>query len=164
MYKIAERKGGMAMKAETRIFGTIDIEDDKVITMEKGMIGFPDYKHFALIFDKEREEGARTIMWLQCMDDGDIAFPVITPGLVQEDYKPTVSDEIISPLGELTEDNVYMLVTVTVPKDITKLTCNLQAPIVINSDNNKAVQVIVDNNYPIKLPIYDLLRNRKAGE
>lgn len=152
------------MKAETRIFGIIDIEDDKVITMEKGMIGFPDYKHFALIFDKEREEGARTIMWLQCMDDGDIAFPVITPGLVQEDYKPTVSDEIISPLGELTEDNVYMLVTVTVPKDITKLTCNLQAPIVINSDNNKAVQVIVDNNYPIKLPIYDLLRNRKAGE
>ena len=103
-------------------------------------------------------------MWLQCMDDGDIAFPVITPGLVQEDYKPTVSDESISPLGELTEDNVYMLVTVTVPKDITKLTCNLQAPIVINSDNNKAVQVIVDNNYPIKLPIYDLLRNRKAGE
>ena len=67
------------MKAETRIFGIIDIEDDKVITMEKGMIGFPDYKHFALIFDKEREEGARTIMWLQCMDDGDIAFPVITP-------------------------------------------------------------------------------------
>lgn len=164
MYKIAERKGGMAMKAETRIFGTIDIEDDKVITMEKGMIGFPDYKHFALIFDKEREEGSRTIMWLQSMDDGDIAFPVITPGLVQEDYKPTVSDEIISPLGELTEENTYMLVTVTVPKDITKLTCNLQAPIVINSDNNKAVQVIVDNNYPIKLPIYDLLRNRKAGE
>ena len=33
------------MKAETRIFGIIDIEDDKVITMEKGMIGFPDYKH-----------------------------------------------------------------------------------------------------------------------
>ena len=152
------------MKANTRAFGEIEIEDEKIITLEHGMIGFPEYKHFTLIFNEERGDKKSVIKWLQCMDDGDIAFPVITPGLVQEDYKPTVSDEIISPLGELTEDNVYMLVTVTVPKDITKLTCNLQAPIVINSDNNKAVQVIVDNNYPIKLPIYDLLRNRKAGE
>ena len=105
-------------------------------------------------------------MWLQCMDDGDIAFPVITPGLVQEDYKPTVSDEIISPLGELTEDNVYMLVTVTVPKDITKLTCNLQAPILVNTKNNKAVQVIVENDYPIKYSLAHLIKNKteKAGE
>ena len=36
------------MKAETRIFGTIDIEDSKIIKMEKGMIGFPDLKTFHL--------------------------------------------------------------------------------------------------------------------
>ena len=63
------------MKAETRIFGTIEIEDDKIVTMEKGMIGFPELKHFALIFDEEKEEKDRTIMWFQSMDDGDIAFP-----------------------------------------------------------------------------------------
>ena len=44
------------MKAETRIFGTIEIEDEKIVTMEKGMIGFPELKHFALIFDEEKEE------------------------------------------------------------------------------------------------------------
>ena len=51
------------MKAETRIFGTIEIEDEKIVTMEKGMIGFPELKHFALIFDEEKEEKDRTIMW-----------------------------------------------------------------------------------------------------
>lgn len=28
------------MKADSRIFGKIEIEDDKIITLEKGMIGF----------------------------------------------------------------------------------------------------------------------------
>ena len=39
------------MKADSRIFGQIEIEDDKIITLEKGMIGFPDLNHFALIYD-----------------------------------------------------------------------------------------------------------------
>ena len=30
------------MKAKTRLFGEIDIADDKIITLEKGMIGFPE--------------------------------------------------------------------------------------------------------------------------
>ena len=33
------------MKADSRIFGKIEIEDDKIITLEKGMIGFPDLNH-----------------------------------------------------------------------------------------------------------------------
>ena len=43
------------MKADSRIFGKIEIEDDKIITLEKGMIGFPDLNHFALIYDEEKE-------------------------------------------------------------------------------------------------------------
>ena len=42
------------MKATTRAFGEIEIEDEKIITMEHGMIGFPDYKHFTLIYNKEK--------------------------------------------------------------------------------------------------------------
>ncbi|MFR5116307.1 MAG: hypothetical protein ACLTDV_04290 [Eubacterium sp.] len=44
------------MKADSRIFGKIEIEDDKIITLEKGMIGFPDLNHFALIYDEEKEK------------------------------------------------------------------------------------------------------------
>ena len=75
------------MKAETRLFGNIDIADDKIITMEKGMIGFPDLTHFALIFDEEKKERKFKIMWLQSMDDGDVAFPVTDPMSLKEDYK-----------------------------------------------------------------------------
>ena len=101
------------MKADSRIFGKIEIEDDKIITLEKGMIGFPDLNHFALIYDEEKEKKYNSIMWLQSMDDPDIAFPVMMPHIVKEDYNPNVSEEMIAPLGKLTPENTYILVTVT---------------------------------------------------
>lgn len=154
------------MKAETRIFGTIDIADEKIVTMEKGMIGFPELKHFALIFDEEKEKKDRLIMWFQSMDDGDIAFPVMEPSQALEEYAPEFSEEMLSVLGEMKDEDVFLLVTVTVPREVEKLTCNLQAPIIINMSNNKGAQVIVENDYPIKYSLAHLIKNKKekAGE
>lgn len=155
------------MKANTRIFGEIDIPQEKIITMEKGMIGFPELTKFTLIFNAEKpDRKGRTIMWLQSMDDGDIAFPVIWPTIIEPDYKPTVNEELLAPLGELDDENTYMLVTVNVPHDLTKIACNLKAPIILNTDTNKAAQIIVEDDFKVHYPIYEILqRNKqKAGE
>lgn len=153
------------MKAKTRIFGEIEIADDKIITMDRGMIGFPELNNFALIFDEEKGRQS-AIMWLQSMDDTDIAFPVMDPHTVKEDYNPNVNEEIVAPIGELNEDNTYVLVTVTVPKKIEDFSVNLKAPIVVNMDNRKAVQLIVEDDYPVKFKVYELLqaKKEKAGE
>lgn len=132
------------MRAKTRIFGEIDIPQDKIITMEKGMIGFSELKNYTLIYNSEKENDKKSIMWLQSMDDGDIAFPVMTPDIIMPDYKPTVNEELLAPLGDLNEENMYVIVTVNVPSDITKIACNLKAPIVVNTDSNKAAQLIVE--------------------
>ena len=154
------------MRAETRYFGTIEIEDEKIIKMEKGMIGFPEYKNFSLIFDEEKGIDKTKIMWLQSMDDGDIAFPVMNPCLVKEDYNPTINNELLSPLGALNSENTFILVTVTVPQQVENFTVNLKAPIVINTDNMKAAQIIVEDNLPVKYKVYDILKSKKekAGE
>jgi len=154
------------MKAVTRLFGTIDVADEKIITMERGMIGFPELTHFALIFDEEKKDKKFKIMWLQSMDDGDVAFPVADPIQLKEDYKPLVNEEIIAPLGEMTEENTYILVTVTVPKKVEDFSINLKAPIVINMATNKGAQIITEDDYPVKFKVYDLLKGNteKAGE
>lgn len=154
------------MRANTRIFGEIDIPEEKIITMEKGMIGFPDLTHYTLIYNSEKERGQSTIMWLQSMDDGDIAFPVMVPTIVMPDYDPVVNEEILAPLGELTDENTYILITVNVPSDIKKIACNLKAPIVINTDTNRAAQLIVEDDYKVHFPIYDIIKGNKerAGE
>ena len=148
------------MRAKTRIFGEIDIPQDKIITMEKGMIGFSELKNYTLIYNSEKENDKKSIMWLQSMDDGDIAFPVMTPDIIMPDYKPTVNEE------HLNEENMYVIVTVNVPSDITKIACNLKAPIVVNTDSNKAAQLIVEDDYKVHFPIYDIIKGKKerAGE
>ena len=153
------------MQAETRLFGTVNIPDDKIIVLENGMIGFPDMQRFALIFDAEKEDGGK-IKWLQSMDEPSTAFPVMDPTIIKRDYNPTINDEILKPLGELTDDNVFVLSTVTVPKQIEKMSINLKAPIVINSDTMRGAQIIVEDDLPVKYMIYDLLKSRKekAGE
>ena len=153
------------MRANTRMFGEIEIPDEKIIVLESGMIGFPDMQHFALIFDVEKEDGGK-IKWFQSMDEPTTAFPVMDPTMIKEDYNPIINDEILKPLGELTAENTFVLTTVTVPKDLQKMSINLKAPIVINSDTMKGAQIIVEDDLPVKYMIYDLLKSRKekAGE
>lgn len=150
------------MKAKTRYFGEVDIEDSKVITLEKGMIGFPELNHFALIFDEEKDKKDVSIMWFQSLDDGDVAFPVLNPGYVMEDYSPTIVDEHRS-FGTLTSDNMYILVTASVPQKIEDFSVNLKAPIIINTDIQKGEQIIVEDDYPIRYKVYELLKKKEGA-
>ena len=149
------------MHVNTRIFGEIEIEEEKIITFEKGIIGFPDMKRFTLIHDEE--EGANAgIRYLQSLDEPAFAMPVMDPLVVAPDYNPEVEDELLKPLGEINPDSLFVLVTVSVPKEIEKMTVNLQAPLIFNADERKAVQIIVEGSeYKIKFPIYDILQERK---
>lgn len=154
------------MKANTRIFGEIDIDESKIITFVNGMVGFPDMKKFTLIYDEEKKNKGG-IMWFQSLDEPEFAMPVMEPTVILPEYNPTVNNELLSPLGELTSDNLYVLVTVTVPSDITKMTANMKGPIIINTDTLLASQIVVENDMQVRFPIYDILKARKeekAGE
>lgn len=152
------------MKANTRLFGEIDIADEKIITLESGMIGFPELQKFTLIYDEEKNDSL--IRWFQSMDDPQVAFPVIEPSRLFPSYSPTVDNSMLESLGEMKDESVYLLNTITVPKDIEKMAVNLKAPIIINTDTRKGCQLIVEDDYPVKRPIYRLLKEKKekAGE
>lgn len=152
------------MKISTRIFGEIEIADEKIITFDNGIIGFPDMKRFTLLHDEEKGTGVG-IRFLQSIDEPGFAMPVLDPLIVKADYDPEVDDELLLSAGNLNEENILVLVTVSIPSDLTKMSVNLQGPIVINVEEHKACQIIVDGNlYPVKFPIYEILQARKAGE
>lgn len=153
------------VEVNTNAFGKIAIEDDKIIRFEHGILGFPDLKDFTLIFNIEKGSES-SIKWLQSLDEPNFAMPVMDPVLVMEDYTPMFDRELLKPLGNnLDSENLMMLVTVTVPKDITRTTVNLKAPIIVSVEERKAVQLISDSDeYSIKYNIYDRLQAKKAGE
>lgn len=149
------------MKINTRIFGEIDIADEKIIHVQGGIVGFPNLTDFALIHDSDEGVGS-AIQWLQSMQEPAFALPVMDPLVVKSDYNPIVEDELLKSIGELSPDYVLVLVTLTVPKDIKKMSVNLQAPIVVNALECKACQIIVDpDQYPVRFPIYDILDKMK---
>lgn len=154
------------MQVKTKWFGTIDIGNDKIITFEKGLIGLDEYKKYTIIYNTEKSN-TDTIMWLQSLEDENLAFPVIKPEVFMPEYDPIVEDALLEPIGNIKTAELIVLVTLTVPSDITKITSNLKAPIIINADNLKACQLIADNQeYIVKYPIYDILKenSKKGGE
>ena len=151
------------MKINTKVFGEIDIADEKIIHFPSGIIGFPEMTEFALVHDEEKGIGA--IHWLQSVQEPAFAMPVMDPLLVRPDYNPEVDDELLRSIGELIPDEMLVLVTVTVPSDLTKMSVNLRGPIIINAAEKKACQVIIEGeDYAVKYPIYDILNAKKAGE
>ena len=149
------------MLIKTKCFGEVDIQEDKIVTFDLGLMGFENYKRYTLIYNNERNT---SMSWLQSIDEPSLAMPVISPYAVKTDYNPKVSDDIVGSLGELDEENLIILVTMRVPEDITKMTVNLKAPLLVNASTRQGVQDIVDNlDYPIKYEIYDIVRQKKEG-
>lgn len=151
------------MRIVTKNFGEVEIAEEKIIHFENGIIGFPELTQFALIHDEEKGTDVG-IRWMQSMQEPAFAMPVMDPLVVMPEYNPEVEDELLKPLGNITQDNLLVMVTVTVPSDLTKMSVNLQGPMVINADTRKACQVIVEGGYGVKYPIYDILAAKKAGE
>ena len=134
---------GFKVKVDTRWFGTVDIDDDKIITFDLGVIGFENCKKFTLIYDVDKGDEA-SIMWLQSLDEPELALPMLKPELIKE-------------------ADLIVFCVLTVPADITKMTINFKAPIIVNADTLKGVQLIADNNdYEVRYPIYSILEERKG--
>jgi len=153
------------MKVTTKVFGEITIDDDRIITFPKGIVGFPELTDFALLHDSEK--GSDSIHWLQSLQEPAFAMPVMDPLRVCSDYNPEVDDELLKNLGELDPEEMLVLVTLTVPRDVKLMSVNLRGPIIINAVQKTAIQVIVEGDeYPVKFPIYDILEanKKKAGE
>ncbi|MCR5232356.1 MAG: flagellar assembly protein FliW [Lachnospiraceae bacterium] len=149
------------MTIETKLFGEINVDDSKLITFPQGIIGFPELKDFMLIHDGE---GNGNIKWMQSIQEPAFAMPVVDPLSVIPEYNPNIEDELLKPLDGITQDNMLVIVTITVPKEIEKMTVNLRAPIIINSESRKAAQLIIDDDkYQVKFPIYEILKAAKEN-
>ncbi len=150
------------MQIESRIFGSIEIDDDKIITIPNGLMGFEQYTRYALAFDNEKQTKGG-ILWLQSVEEPALAFPMLDPARVFGEYCPVIEDEWLAPIGTFNNDEDLLLLNIlTVPSDITKMTVNLRAPLIINTITRKGCQLIVNNEeYSVKHKVYELIQEMK---
>ena len=149
------------MKTKTKHFGEVDLDESKILTFESGIIGFQEFTRWTIMYDIEKKD-KNPVSWLQSLDEPLLAIPMLNPFTVIDEYNPLINDDYLVDLGEFKEENLIVLVSMTVPRDVKKATVNLRAPFIINTDNNKGVQVIVeDEKFPIKYDIYEAVQKMK---
>ena len=154
------------MRVQTKFFGEVELDDNKVIEFPNGIIGFEDFKKFAIIYDIEDDRNTK-ISWLQSLEEPTLALPVVDPLAVTTEYAPMIEDELLKPLGNPADEDLLFLLVMTVPSDMTKVTANMKAPVIISTEERKGIQLIVDNaDYPVKFNVYESVQKmkEKAGE
>lgn len=130
------------MRISSSRFGILEIAEDKIIKMQKPILGFEGLDSYCLI---EQEEFL-PFMWLQSLNDPAIAFIVVNPVLFFSDYRIRIHSNEVADMGVESPENVETYVIVTIPQDPRNMSVNLQGPILINTENNLAKQLVMVNS------------------
>ncbi len=134
------------MQLETLHFGTIEIADDQVITLPKGLLGFEGLRRYVLI----DSDDCFPFRWLQSVDTPDLALVVVNPLTFFPDYTVSVHAREVADIGVKNPNDVEILTIVTIPREMGQMSVNLQGPILINQDNKTAKQlVLTDAEYTV---------------
>jgi len=143
------------MLIQTVRFGELDVPDEKFIKMQKPILGFERLSIYCLI---EKEE-FRPFLWFQSVEDPSVAFIIVNPLVFFADYRIEVHSNELAELMISSTDHVETYVIVTIPEDATRMSANLQGPILINTENNRAKQlVLVNSDYKVKHNLFDTLQ------
>ncbi len=144
------------MIVKTRRFGQLTIGEGETIKLPHGVLGFPGNTQYCLV-----DPGDETlILWLQSIENPDIAFPILEPKIFKPDYSVRLS---AAELRDLKLDSINresaVFAILTIPEDVSQMTANLKAPIVINIQQRVAKQVVLqENEYALKVPMFRELK------
>lgn len=144
------------MQLNTRHFGKIEIEDNKIVSFPMGLPGFDDKKEFILLSKTEED----IFSWLQCVEDPNVAFALVDVLKFMPDYDPLISMEDLKCIDILDQDEdidkIISYNIVVIPEDIKEMRVNLKAPVIINTHALKGRQVLASNeDYEVRYKIFD---------
>lgn len=144
------------MKVKTTRFGELEVEKKDIINFSEGLLGFEDLKKFFIV-----DPGDQTlILWLQSIDDAATAFPMIEPKIYKPDYAVKLLPAELNSLDLENLNNTSIYTILTIPQDVTEMSANLKAPIVINNQSKNARQIVLqDSKLEVRHKMYKELKS-----
>jgi len=139
------------MKIETREWGTLEMDERAVVHFPEGLLGFEDLHRFVFIDAEE----FRPFVWFLSVEKPEIGFAVAEPHYFSAgpyDIPLSVGDEDLLELAE--GDSIALFVVVSISDGGGEITGNLKGPIVFNTRNRLAKQLVVYGSaYSVRQPI-----------
>lgn len=148
------------MQIDTKYFGLVEIDENAIINFPEGLPGFEEVTRFVLL---GKENNNSPFVWLQSVDQPKLAFVMLDPRLLIPDYIVDVDDSEVEILGIEDTKDVLIYSILVIPEDISKMTANLKAPVLINTVAKKGKQVILDNEvYSVRHYVMDELKRVRS--
>jgi flagellar assembly factor FliW len=117
----------------------LPVNQENIISMPLGLLGFEQVKKYVLLITPEEEP----FQWLQMLDQSNQGFVVVSPSVAAPDYAPDIAPADIEFLGIQSPADALVLNIVTVRNS--QATVNLKGPIVINRHTLVGKQCIPTN-------------------
>ena len=137
------------MIIDTKYFGKVEINEEKIIYFPKGIPAFEKVKEYILLPFSENN----IYYCLQSVKHPDIAFIVVQPSFLYGLFCD-ITEEDLEELSIKKQEEVQVYNIVTIPHDPKEMTVNLMAPIIINTSNLRGKQIVLnESEYGTKHPL-----------
>ena len=139
------------MNITTTRFGILEVDKKDIIEFTEGLLGFENLKKFFIV-----DPGDQTlILWLQSIDDASTAFPIIEPKIFQPNYMVKLLPVELNSLNLENLQNASVYTVLTIPQNVTEMSANLKAPIIINNKTKNARQIVLqDSKLEVRFKMY----------
>ena len=139
------------MIVETSRFGRLDLDEDRVVTFPKGLLGFSKYTQYTLL----QLADDNCFYWLQSVEQPDLAFIVTDPTQFVSTYRVHFKQEHTDALGIDRPQDAEVFVIVN--KHANMLTGNLQGPLIISTRTRLGEQLVLsDRRFTTRAPLMEL--------
>ena len=122
-------------------FGELNYRSEDVIQLPDGLVGMPGLRNW-LILDMGDDV---PLKWFQSLDRGDFGFPVTQPWFFHDDYELNVPAGVRSRLRTAAAEDLTPLIITTIHAGGEKLTGNLLAPLVVDTETRRGAQLTLDD-------------------
>ena len=131
------------MNIKTTRFGQLEVNPNDVITFSEGLLGFENLKKYFVV-----DPGDSTlILWLQSTEDEKVAFPIIEPKIFKPDYIAKLLPADLNGLELDTLQTAKLYSILTIPANVTEMSANLKAPVVVNSAKKVGKQIVLQDYF-----------------
>ncbi len=146
----AEMNASETQTMEFQRFGSCTFSEADVIRFPWGIPGFPNLRRWIAL----NVEQQSTFVWLQSLDDANVALPTLDPYFVFEDYDPKLPAYAAAALEIEGPSDFTILCVVVVTENAEDMTMNLFAPVVINLRTRTGRQIVLENSgFSVRQPI-----------
>lgn len=147
------------MEIDSKPYGPIDIDEDKIVTIKDGLLGFEGLEEFVIIGREEEQP----FEWLQSVEDSSLAFIVCQASVIKPDYKLSMVPEDFDDIDTDDEDDLTVYLIVVVPEDPDEMTVNFKGPVVINCENYLGKQIVNQvEEYGVKYRLLDEIEDQST--